>query len=164
MRDCSTIPILEEHVDFLSLSSIPKEPGIYALYATRPKNHLKNVEYVGIAQGEQGIRGRIRHHLKERDTRINADRISHVSWWLHCKFSNQNKDYLRVAEQVAFDMLKPFFGKRPGVRGSQDLENIVHFERKMKELFGGDPSGCFFPVTTENLAHCISRLGDRLRQ
>ena len=164
MRDCSTIPILEEHVDFLSLASIPTAPGIYALYATRPKNHLKNVEYVGIAQGKLGIRGRIRHHLKERDTRINADRISHVSWWLHCRFSNQNKDYLRAAEQVAFDVLNPFLGKRPKVQGSQDLENIEDFEREMKELFGDAPSGCFFPATTENLAHCISRLGDHLRQ
>ena len=65
---------------------------------------------------------------------------------------------------MAFDVLNPFLGKRPEVQGFQDLENIENFEREMKELFGGDPSGCFFPANTENLAHCMSRLGDRLRQ
>lgn len=118
------------------------------------------MEYVGIARGKVGVRGRINHLLIQRDTPVDADRILHVSWWLDDGFTND--DYLRVAEQVAFDVLNPFSGRRPAVRRSQDLENIENLQREMEGFFSSDPSGCYFPATTENMAHCISRLGDHL--
>ena len=159
MRNCSTIPILEEPMNFSQLA-IPKEkPGIYALYTTRPRNHLKNVAYVGYATK---LRQRIRHHLKERDTRIDPDKISHVSWWLDGRFSN--KDYLRFAEIVAFEVLNPLLCSRPAMRGIQDMENLENFRSDMEGLFRGDPSGCFYPETNEKLAHCVSQLCERVRQ
>ena len=159
MRNCSTIPILEEQINF-SLSAIPKEkPGIYALYTTRPRNHVKGVAYVGHAKK---LQQRIRHHLKERDTRIDADKISHVSWWLDCRFANKN--YRRVAEIVAFEVLNPLLCSRPAMPEIQDLANLEDFRAEMEGLFRGDPSGCFYPETNENLAHCVSQLCARVRQ
>ena len=159
MRNCSTIPILEEPINF-SLSVIPKEkPGIYALYTARPRNHLRNVAYVGHAKK---LQQRIRHHLKERYTRIDADKISHVSWWLDCRFSNKN--YRRVAEIVAFEVLNPLLCSRPAMPETQDLEDLEDFRTEMEGLFRGDPSGCFYPETNANLAHCVSQLCSRVHE
>ena len=95
----------------LSLSQIPKNSGIYAMY-----DRNGGVAYVGLSKN---LRNRIKQHIIRRDssvttgvsaTILNPDKISRICWWQHASFSDE--DRRKAAEIVAFEVLKPTLRSR----------------------------------------------------
>ena len=145
----------------LSLSPIvPKDPGVYAMY-----DKAKKVAYVGRSKN---LRERIQQHIIKRDssvstgvsaTVLNPDKISHIKWWTHEDFSND--DCLKAAEQIAFVILKPILRSRENV--SEKAELVLKdqdFCKRMKDLFNNKPTISIRPNTLDNLGHLVNNLVD----
>lgn len=150
---------LKDSVIHLSLSPIvPKDPGIYAMY-----DKANKVAYVGRSKN---LRERIQQHIIKRDssvstgvsaTVLNPDKISHIEWWVHEDFSNE--DYLKAAEHIAFEVLNPVLRSRENV--SEKAKTILkdqNFCKKMKDLFNNRPSVFFHPNSLDNLGNLVNNL------
>ena len=145
-------------IDF-SLSSIPKEAGIYAMYY-----RSRSVAYVGLSKN---LRNRIRDHMtyhnRDSATVLNPDKVGHICWWLNPRFSD--KAYREAAEVVAFKVLNPSLRSRGNVtkRAKPILEDQT-FCDEMARLFRGKPSGVFYPKTLDNLVDLVLKLDKRVSE
>ena len=150
-------------IDF-SLSSIPKEAGIYAMY-----DRSGGVAYVGLSTN---LRGRMEQHIIRRDssvatgvsaTVLNPDKVKRICWWLNSRFSD--KAYLEAAEVVAFKILDPSLRSRGKVTNrTQPFLEDQAFCDEMECLFRDEPSGAFYPKTFDNLANWVLKLEKRVSE
>ena len=148
-----------------SLDAIPSEPGIYAMYDRNNK-----AAYVG----ESGdLHQRIKDHMVNRDstavtrlspTMLNPDYVSHICWW-QCDSEFDDRVNRQAAELVAFDVLKSSHTSRAPIRRKAKEKACEQpFRANMEKLFNGEPTGCYYPPTLQNLANCVSKLYRRVSE
>lgn len=148
-----------------SLDSIPTEPGIYAMYDRNDK-----AAYVG----ESGnLHQRIKDHIVNRDstavtrlspTMLNPDYVCRIRWWL-CDSEFDDRVNRQAAELVAFDVLRSSHTSRASFhREAQERAREQSFREDMEDLFNGEPAGCYYPPTMQNLVNCVSKLCKRVSE
>ena len=168
--------------DPFSTSPVPTTPGIYVMYDHRHalalgKNvspninletidYTKNVAYVGISGN---LRRRIRQHMIERNssvvtgvsaTLLNPDKVSHICWWCHEDFSDNN--LLKAAEIVAFEVFNPSLRSlAPDTENAKAILEDQTFHEEMKQLFSKKPNGLYYPMTFDNLVYWTQKIDRR---
>ena len=124
---------------FEELKNIPSFAGIYAFKGAYDMK--KEYCYVGMTYN---LKQRVSQYLIKLDSNItgsstislNPDKIFECYWWIHDKF--EDKRLRSIAEQIAFDLLKPTLRiRRYSVE--EKVENV--FKQEMIDLFKGIPSG-----------------------
>ena len=148
-----------------SLDLIPTESGIYAMYDRNNK-----AAYVGESRN---LRKRIKDHIVNRDstavtrlspTMLNPDYVSRICWW-QCDSVFDNQVNRQAAELVAFDVLASSHRSRaPIVREASNRAREQPFRANMENLFSGEPAGCYYPPTLQNLTDCVSLLCKRVSE
>ncbi|MCY3741575.1 MAG: GIY-YIG nuclease family protein [Candidatus Poribacteria bacterium] len=148
-------------IDF-SPSSIPKKPGIYAIY-----DQSKKLVYVGHGKD---LRNRITNHIIRQDssvttgasaTVLNPEKISHIRWWLHEEFADE--DRRKAAEFIASKVLNPVLRSRSNVeKKAKTILKDRSFCEKMELLFDKEPPEAFYPKTFDNLANLVLELHERV--
>ena len=148
-----------------SLDLIPAEPGIYAMYDRNNK-----AAYVGESRN---LRKRIKDHIVNRDstavtrlspTMLNPDYVYCICWW-QCDSIFDEPVNRQSAELVAFDVLDSSHRSRASIVG--DARNRAceqPFRANMENLFSGEPAGCYYPPTLQNLTDCVSQLCKRVSE
>ena len=125
---------------FEEIKNIPSFPGIYAFKGAYDRR--EEYSYVGMTNN---LKERVSQHLIKKDSSIvtgsstislNPDKICECHWWIHKKF--EDKRLRSIAEQIAFDLLKPTLRSR-GHSVEDKVENV--FKQEMIDLFKGIPSG-----------------------
>ena len=148
-----------------SISALPSQPAVYAMYGGRGGSRY--VAYVGIA-GQ--LKDRIVQHLVRRASSVstgtsavalNADYVTEVEWWQDKRFAN--RDALRAAELVAFDVLEPVLRSRGRVtEAAQRSYEDEAFRQEMAALFGTGASGRLVIPTLEHALKRIAKLEERV--
>ncbi len=145
-----------------SITDLPTSPAIYALCGGRGTRYFA---YVGSAEN---LRRRIVQHLGTRDSSIAVERsavglrpehVTEVLWRAHRRFAK--KTNLAAAELIAFDELNPALHSRGRVPASaKALQNLPSFQKEMKALFHGDPTG---RLTVPNIVKMLEDLMGRVK-
>lgn len=152
--------------DYLSISQLPKKPGLYCLLGYSAKG-LYNA-YVGISSN---VQSRISQHLEYRNSSvttggsavsIDPHLVDGCRCWCDPEF--EEKPFLLAAEIVAVQMLDPVLRSRGAkhVEGAR-LASTSDFVSRIAEILQNPTVEVSFPDFTE-LARKVEHLTQRIEK
>lgn len=144
-----------------TLDVIPEQPGVYAFHehdeiiCVRSAESLREWIEEDLFTGPGVVYGNI------SSARIDASRITRVSWWLHPEFGDQaTRDAAsEMGAEALGSILRERFADTDEAVARLEDEDFAH---AMHELFQRPPDGYFVPQSLDRLARRILKLQKRV--